>query len=376
MLALLIALMAMPAASAAAQPAGVSSPVAASTPIDVEPVRAASSVESTFPVGLTIRADLAWAGSEDLVDIELLYSLAGDDTEILEPVAIGVPGDATIAGAEAVLDLQSLSIPPGVDLAFHWRIVSDATVLAESAPETTTWYDTRHDWQEVATDQVTIHSYGLGPAFAGNILDSAQSTVTELEQRFQLERSAPLSIWIYPNAADFRAVMPPNSRETISGASFPGYDLIVAIIPDGNTAEIGRVILHEISHQVLYQATLNPFAYPPLWFDEGMATHFQVGGNGNYLAMARLALEDGTLFALDSLDVSFPYTPARATLAYAASWSAVEYIMQTYGDEGIARLIAAFATGAPQDDAIEQALGVDMAQLEANWREWLAGQAT
>jgi hypothetical protein len=306
----------------------------------------------------------------------LLYAVAGDETETLVFVEGDVPGDGTPASVEATLDLQAQFVPAGVEIAYRWQVVDGARVIAASDVATTQWYDTRFDWQESATDQVAVHYYDLDPGFAAEIAASAQATVTDLESRFDLDRSAPLAVWIYPNASDFQAAKPPNSRETIAGASFPGYYVIMAVIPDGSTGEVGRVILHEVSHQVLYQATRNPFSSPPLWFDEGLATHVQVGGTDGYLDMAATALANGALFNLDSIDVSFPYVPSQATLAYAASWSAVEYIMQTYGDNGIAALIAAFATGAPQDEAIEQALGVDMMRLNQDWQAWLAAQST
>jgi hypothetical protein len=358
---------------------GLPAMVGAQTPMaspaaTIATLDASADVTVNFPVGLTIRAELAWVGDDISGDIELLYAVAGDETENLVLVDGEVSGDGTPTSVEATLDLQAQFVPPGVEIAYRWQVVDGSRVIAASDVATTQWYDTRFDWQEAATDQVTIHYYDLEPGFADEIAASAQATVTDLEARFRLDRSAPLSIWVYPNASDFQAAKPPNSRETIAGASFPGYFVIMAVVPEGSTGEVGRVILHELSHQVLYQATRNPFSRPPLWFDEGLATHVQVGGTDGYLGMAATALANGALFNLDSIDDSFPYVPSQATLAYAASWSAVEYIMRTYGDDGIAALIAAFATGAPQDEAIEQALGVDMVQLNDDWHSWLAAQ--
>ncbi len=71
--------------------------------------------------------------------------------------------------------------------------------------------------------------------------------------------------------------------------------------------------------------------------------------------------------------MSFPFKPAQATLAYATSWSAIEYIQVTYGDEGIARLIDAFGCRVPYGDAIEAALGVGNEQLNDDWTAWVAG---
>ena len=335
---------------------------------------ATSKVEVVFPQGLAISADLSWSGLDSSHDLELLYTVAGDPTSTLVFVPFLEPVDGGSAHVEAAVNLQAQGIPAGVAIDFRWRVVNDGLVLAESAPQRTMWFDDRWDWSLIETDQVRVHSYDISEDHAQEILDSAQATVTDLEKRFELGTSAPLDLWIYPNTEDFRGAQQPNSRESIAGASFPGYFLIVAIIPEDNPNEIGRVILHEVSHQVLYQATHNPFTSPPLWFDEGLATHFQEGGTDGYMEMVVRAQERDELFSLDSLEVSFPYQPAQATLAYATSWSAVEYIRVTFGDEGIASLIRAFGEGESYDDAIQAALGISAAQLNDDWTAWVAGK--
>lgn len=339
---------------------------------EITEIDASSEVEIDFPRGIVIDADLEWDVTDDDIELELLYSTAGSETEtlIFVPYEVAYPVQVEIA-----IDLQSAFVPSGVEIDFRWRLVDDREVVAESESESTIWFDDRWDWRQLESDLVRVHFYDLDEAFAQEILDSAQSTVSELEQRYRLDRSAPLDVWIYPSSADFRSAQQPNSRESVAGASYPGYYLIVAVIPNGNSGEIGRVIPHEVSHQVLFQATENPFTNPPLWFDEGMATHFQVGGTSGYMEMAIRAHRDDALFDLGSLDVSFPYLPSQATLAYAASWTAVEYIEVTYGDEGIAALIDAFATGAPYDEAMTNAIGIDGDRLNDDWKAWIAAQS-
>lgn len=334
-----------------------------------------SEVTLNFPVGIDIVSEIAWDDGFAGARVDLLYTVGEDETVTLAFVPPGTIRPDGRMEVTATLDLQAQFVPSGVAIDFWWRIVDESGTLAESMSQRADWYDDRWDWQVRETDQVRIHSYGHETDFVDEMLDSAQATVTELEQRYALERSAPLDIWVYPTLEDFREAQQPNSRESIAGASYPGYFLIVAVVPDGSTGEVGRVILHEVSHQVLYQATANPFTYPPLWFDEGMATHFQIGGTDGYMEMVIRALGDDALFDISSLEVSFPYQPAQATLAYAASWSIVEYIEVTYGDEGISALIGAFATGAPYDDALVIALGIDGDGLNEAWQAWVASHA-
>lgn len=355
---------------AVAQSATAASPVADG----LATLDAVSNVSSDFPVGLEIQSTLGWSDRYDGAEIELLYTVGGDETATLVFVDPGERTDDSAVRISAVLALQAQYVPAGVAIDFWWRLVEDGVTIAQSAPERALWYDTRWQWQEQRSDQVRVHTYDHDATFARQILDSAQETVTALETRFGLAASAPLDVWVYPSLEDFRGAQQPNTRESVAGASFPGYALIVAVVPNGSTAEIGRVVLHEVSHQVLYQATANPLTYPPLWFDEGLATHFQVGGTDGYMDMVVRAYQEDALFQIASLDASFPYLPAQATLAYATSWSVVEYIERTFGDRGISNLIRAFATGAPYDQALTEALGVDSQGLDDAWRAWVAEQ--
>jgi hypothetical protein len=370
MISLLLVLMALFATipvPATAQPAA--------TPADtVATIEARSDVEIEFPTGIAIDADLSWTGDES-GDLELLLNIAGDETSTLVAVPADVPGTGEAVPVETVVDLQSQFVPAGIEITFRWRIVNETGTIAESEPESAAWHDTRWDWQEIESEQVRLHYYDIDTAFAEKVLESAQVTISDMETRYRLERTVPIEIWIYPSSSDFQEAKQPNSRETIAGLSYPDYSLITAVIPDGNDGEIGRVIPHEVSHLVLFQATENPFAYPPLWFNEGMATHFQVGGTDGFMEMVTNAHIQGTLFDLNSLEISFPFLPAQATLAYATSWSAYEYIEQTYGDDGIAALIEAFGFGVPYDEALITALGVDGSQLNDDWLAWVASQA-
>jgi hypothetical protein len=203
------------------------------------------------------------------------------------------------------------------------------------------------------------------------MLEETQAVIDDLETRYGLQQIDPVTIWIYPDYEAFAATMQPNSRESVAGVSYPASSLITAIIRDGDDREYGRVIPHEISHQVLYHATNNPFTFAPLWLDEGLATHYQVGGSAHYAGMVLDAAEDDRLFAITSLNASFPYSAAQASLAYGASWSFVEYLEQTYGPEGIAALIDAIATGVSTDEALEQAFGATSGELNDAWHDWV-----
>lgn len=349
-----------------------------STPIAAQRISATTRATIDFPKGITVSGilDLGHLEADESDPIELLYRIGSDETMhlVTVPKKAGAGRDQT--HVEVLIDLQSSFVPAGVELTVFWRVQLVDGGYAESGSTSVSWFDNRWEWRTIDSSQITLRYVDIDPAFAQSILDSAQSTVTDLERRFALQRSTVITIWIYSSAEAFRGTQQPNSREAVAGASYPGFQLITAIIPDGDDREVGRVIPHEISHQILYQATRNPFALPPLWFDEGLATHYQVGATDGFLEMVIRAHQRGALFGLGSLDVSFPYASENATLAYATSWSVIAYVREVHGDEAIAAMIRAFATGAPYPVAIEQALGMTRDDLNQEWQSWIARQGT
>jgi hypothetical protein len=262
-----------------------------------------------------------------------------------------------------------------VAISWNWVLRGDQGQLATTPTETATWYDDRQDWKHRSEDRVNLHYTGLDASFADAVMISVQETIAEIQRRFDIVLTRPFELWVYPTAAPFREAVIPNSRETMVAATYPDFSVILAVVPNGDERELARVVPHEVAHVVLFHATENPFTYLPLWFNEGMATHFQTGGTSGYLDMVIDALERDNLFSLTSIDISFPYTAYEATLAYAASWSAVEYIEDTWGDPGIARLIDAYASGVNWEVALQSALGVSYEELDHGWRAWIAAQA-
>ncbi|HWV23917.1 MAG TPA: peptidase MA family metallohydrolase [Thermomicrobiales bacterium] len=339
------------------------------------PVSVETRTTPSFPTGITFEATIPVDNDTTIAAASLYYRVADDPTLNQAPVSpteISDSGDYVTVSR--FVDLQTAFVPPGVALAFFWELTStDATTIV-TASESTPWIDSRFNWEVSQSDQISLHTYGMSDDFVGWMLDQAQATLDDLESRYDLEGVGTIEIWVYPNSGDFAGTRQANTRESIAGISYPGSSLILAIVPDGNEREFGRVIPHEISHQALYHTTNNPFAPPPLWFDEGLATHYQIGGTDHYPAMVWRAAQENTLFDIASLNASFPFQPAQATLAYASSWSMVGYIETTYGADGIARVIAAFGEGLPVDDAINEALGVSLEQLNADWHTWVLAQ--
>jgi hypothetical protein len=366
LLTLALALLGSPAAALAQPTAAVAAPSAAGTAI----VRHAA-ITSNFPTGLTFQFDIT--ARQPITRIDLLYRASNETTlSLVEPTFT----PATDVSLSQAVDLQTAGVPPGIILRYHWRIVEQGGAVTETPEQSADWTDARFSWTSLAGADVTVFAYDNDQTFDQSVLDRAEQTIGTLKDRFGATPKWPIRIWVYNDKADFDGALAPNSEPWIAGAAFPWYGLILAILPDGNMAEVARIIPHEMSHQVLFAATQNPFAPPPKWLDEGMAVYNQVGGKDQFPALVKRALAQNALPSLRSLNGAFPYDTQGALLAYAESLSVVTFIIDHWGQAGVAKLITAFHAGMTPDDATKQALGVDLDQLDRQWRAWVAAQPT
>lgn len=337
------------------------------------PVAIATSTDIDFPQGMTFSATIPlWASAPEVDAVQLLYRIASDPTINLEIVPLtDVVVDDNGVRINTFVDLLSGFVPVGVELTFSWELLLADGSAVITSDETTRWMDDRFDWQERDSDQVRLYTYNTDRAFADMMLSESQAAIDALESTYALDAIPPISIWVYPSYEDFAGTLQGNQREAVAGVTYPGMDTTVVVVSDGDEGEFGRVVPHEISHQVLFAATRNAYGPPPVWFDEGMATHAQIGGTDSFAGMVSRAEADGVLFDIQSLSESFPYGPAQATLAYASSWSMITYIEERWGPEGITRMVDAFAGGLPVEEAVPAALGLTIDDLDAAWKDWI-----
>jgi hypothetical protein len=328
-----------------------------------------SNAAAQFPAGITF--DVKATSDSPVIKVELLYSNAEDETMNLVAAPMEPSNDIDVS---LPVSFQVNYVAPGVELTYHWRLTDANGSIVETEPAKVTLTDTRFDWKEFSSDQVKVYTYNGNDEFSQFILDTAQSTVTKLESEFGVSHSRPISIWAYDTKSDFLDSQAPNSEEWNAATAFPEWQIITAILPDGDEREVGRVVPHEISHQILYQATKNPFNAPTTWLDEGLAVSAQSSGNEGFQEMVARAAQDERLFSLRSLTNDYPYDPADVSLAYAEYYSAVQFIITTWGEEGIAAIISAYQGGNSHDDVLKMALGVNMDELDAMWKESLGNQ--
>jgi hypothetical protein len=324
-----------------------------------------------FPDGITFTLDAET--TDPIASLELLYRAPGMETLSVElpPFEAG----STDLEIEHPIDLRAGELPVGIDVQYRWRITEADGDVVETPEQTLSWFDDRYDWTPLSGPNVTVYTYDADPAFQQAILDAAERTVTSLAESYGAVMEQPVRVWVYADKDHLYGALAPNSEPWIAGAAYPALHVIMAVLPPGDYDEVGRVVPHEVSHQVLHQATKNAFNSPPQWLDEGLATYWQESGRDRFYSYALELAATGEVPPLRTLNGTFPYERDGATASYAFSLTAVMYILDTWGDEGMSKLLATFDEGITYEDAVEQGLGITFDELDRRWREDLLADA-
>ncbi len=355
-LALLICLLAAPAAS-------VLSPIgAASATVNVS----ANTATPHFPDNVAFHLE-ATAVSGEIASVNLLYHAA--NTPVTKRVRVPVERGQRIK-LDYALDTQSEFLAPGLDVEYRWAFTLSDGTQYRTDPTTFFYMDSQQQWKKKTSGQITLWWYSGDDAFANDALTTATRAVDTLKKTFNVTGDRAIRILIYANARDLRVALPPNSAEWIGGGASPELGIIHAAVAPGRSAssEVRRIIPHEISHMIVYQASLNPYNHPPLWLDEGLAVHNQETPDVRFRPLVQDAVTNGTLIPLRALNSPFPFNAEQALLSYAESESVVNYIINAYGSKYIGALVSAFKEELSYDQVVQKVLKVSIEELDKDWK--------
>jgi len=323
-----------------------------------------------FPQGLNFQLEVA----SDIIisSADLLFSIGKNRTLIQTSAQLaGSPGNTI----DHFVDMLNLGIPAGVTLSYHWRLHTQEGKIVDSPVTQTEWFDDRYTWTTYKTEDVLLFAYAEDDEFYDRAAQVAQNSLSELQNRFDSPaRHEPLRIWLYESQPDMSGALSPNSREWIGGVSHARYSLISGVVPSGSEYSINRLIPHEVAHQVIHDATVNPFIYPATWLDEGIAMAIQTVGLDGLDEMVEQAYVAGTLPTVQSMISEFGSDGATTRLAYASSHSVVTFIEDTWDAEVINDLVSAYADGRSHDDTLQSVMGIDTIELNRLWRSHIENQ--
>ncbi len=331
-----------------------------------EPVIGSSTAQADFPDAITF--SLQATGTSVITDVRLHYRVEHDSyARVISEVQADFNSSTRVSASWTWDMRQSGGLPPGTVVEYWWTVKDAAGRLTTSASQTLSFEDTRFSWHQLTGGNLIFYWYSGNQTAAQQLLDASLAGLAELEAKTGAHLSQPVKVYMYANQqAMLDAMLFP--QEWTGAATYPDYATIVIGLAgsDWNAS----TMVHELAHMVSYQITRNPYGGMPVWLSEGFSMYAEGELDIYFTSTLTSALNIGSTLTVRSLSSPFSADSSLSYLSYAESYSLVDYLVATYGQEKILSLLEVFGRGADYDAALEEVYGFDMDGLYSLWLKY------
>jgi hypothetical protein len=271
--------------------------------------------------------------------------------------------------------------PPGAQMWWQWTLTDEAGNVTETDWQEMTFEDRRFDWQTVeaeagaASAPIRLHWY-RGPEVGPILLDAAVAGLERLEQDTGIELDGEVELFIYGDSADMREALL-YVQGWAGGVAFDEYNTILIGVPPNQAEGWGtNTVSHELAHLVIGQFSRSCLGGSlPTWLSEGLAMVAEGEPDETTQRDIEMGIEFDAFMPVRSLNGAFPARGNEATSAYSQSYSLVDFLLDSYGQEKMQELLLTLAGAAGYDEALEQVYGFNADGLEETWRAAIGAPA-
>ena len=331
-----------------------------------------SSVEAEFPLKLYF--NLSAESDVNITDVRLHYTVVRKSyAQVTSEVAIEFVPDTAIDVQWAWDMRKTGGLPPRSGVEYWWTVGDTSGNRVETTPLRFLFDDKRYSWQSLTEGKVTIYWYEGEQSFAGEIMLTAQQTLTRLAEDTGAYLKKPVRIYVYADAQDLQDAMI-FPQEWTGGAAFTRYGVVAIGIAPHSLSWGKKATIHELTHLVIHQMTFNPYSGLPNWLDEGLAMYAEGMLGTRFTTSLKKAIAEDSLFSVRSLSSPFSAYARESYLSYAQSYSLVEFLITRYGQGKMLELLTTFGEGSSYDGALEKVYDFDMDGLDTLWRDYISRQ--
>ena len=297
-------------------------------------------------------------GEEEIVEARLFYRTLVEGVWSYAYFALN-PGRHVTARLD--LSIAGFSyLSPGAELEYYYVIRDAQGNVHQTATQVFEYVDNRFQWEKTQVGPLLLLYHDLSQSRVAAVTRKVEEALDRISSILQMETAGPIRGVIYNSDAEARDVFPRQSQTTTDAEVFGGF----AFPPNGVFVGIGletRIIVHESAHLLLDQA-VGPDALPlPAWLNEGFASYAEPGStfySGQSLNSQGLPLRAMTRVS---------GAPQSIFTFYRKAGSVVSYMIEEFGVEPFQRLLGELAKGSTTEDALTQAYGFGVTELEARW---------
>ncbi len=321
-------------------------------------------------------------------EIEFTLAARSDAADITEIRAFFTPQGAGTVSSYAYLDFQPdddvlarFSIPtngrgsyypPGTQFYIYYEITDEAGNELRTDRMTLEYLDPRFDWKRSTRAGLTVLYHDRREADIDRLLDAAERNLPLMEQTLGIETDGGYRAVLINSRSEADLSFPfvseaASEQHAFVGFAFDRHELFVLL---GNNR---GSFVHELAHLLFSEAVSSPLARPPAWLNEGLSVYFEENGQpGGERRLRQLSAGD-RLLPLRSMN----RVPGDLRLVegfYAKAGNFVGFLVDRFGPERMASLLAEMDEGTPTRGAFESVYGSSLDEMDAQWTAQLLGE--
>jgi hypothetical protein len=328
-----------------------------------------STAQMNFPLSLNFSSQVK--SNVNITDIRLRFQVEQMSyAQVTSEIYVSFT-PATTVNAKYTLDMRKLGgLPAGVFVDYWWLVKDSSGASLETRPTQYQITDNRFNWQKLSEGKINLFWYQGNNNFAQALMTAGQQALLKLVQDTGATPENVINIYIYASAQDLQGSMIFPSEWT-GGVAFTQYSIIAIGISPANLTWGQGAMTHELTHNVIYQVTVNPYNDLPVWLNEGLAMYSEGPLTSQYTVPLQSAINSDTLISSRSLASPFSARTDKANLSYAESDSFVTYLVSQFGSAKMLDLLKTFKQGSTYDGALQKVYGFDMDGLFSQWKTWV-----
>ena len=330
------------------------------------------SVESQFPEGMTFKLDVE--SDIRIDDVRVTFEIGDRGTSQYAYLDLDQTSRPLVNG-ELFHRTNSNDryIPPGTMINYWFEITDENGDTHLTEPESWRFDDARFEWEEVTLGTVTILYHGPVRTRAERLAEAAVESVDLMGRVTGSETQTPIIMTLYNNNAEMIGAVVARSlaasRELITeGQAFDSESVVLVL---AGRSDIGTAT-HEMTHILVARAARSS-GNVPLWLNEGLAEYGNLDQTVSYERFLEWAAGTDRLILLKNLR-SFPGDPNLTLVAYGQGRSVVKFMIEEYGEEKMAQLLATLGGGVNISNALDTVYGFNLTGLENLWRESIGAE--
>ncbi len=220
------------------------------------------------------------------------------------------------------------------------------------------------------TDELRVAYWPADQQQAEIATQAGTQAIARLKATLDMELSQRIHIDLCHTNKEFDERTAEKNDPWVQGRAFPGQNRVVvkAIGP----VRIGKLVAHEILHILLQRKLDETGAHAPRWLHEGLAKYATGDLPMEERELLGQAAADGKLLHINELEAAFSGPPQQVSLAYAQSYTLVDYLTSLEGNAGLSDFLEELGNVGDVKRALIRTYQMPISRLEEQWLRQIA----